>query len=205
MSIAIAISTSTVHELTLEIDQLLEQYLQLLDQYSALRSKLSALSSSMYINLSRANFTPQNGMRYDTSFYDDRIHAQRLCSVTIPENASNTQSTKLAPPLFAINETSTSGSESDFLNKDTNGDDDTKTALKDPLRMFGLFTPQALKDTKEDSIKMMDVIPKLVNTEKAMEDLEIRIRRARKYRGKAEIEGKKNLPAEANRKPINPI
>ncbi|TEY57539.1 hypothetical protein BOTCAL_0214g00010 [Botryotinia calthae] len=205
MSIAISISTSTVQDLTVEIDHLLEQYLQLLDQYSALRSKLSTLSSSMYINLSRANFTPQNGIRYDTSFYDDRIQAQRLCSVTIPENASNTQSTKLAP-LFAINETSTSESESDLLNKDTNGDDDTKTALKkDPLRMFGLFTPQALKDTKEDSIKMMDVIPKLVNTEKAMEDLEIRIRRARKYRGKAEIEGKKNLPAEANRKSINPI
>ncbi|KAF5869246.1 uncharacterized protein Bfra_011789 [Botrytis fragariae] len=202
-----SISISTVQELTLEIDHLLEQYLQLLDRYSALRSKLSALSSSMYINLSRANFTPQNGIRYDTSFYDDRIQAQRLCNVTIPENASNTQSTKFTPPLlFAINETSTSESESDLLNRDTNGDDDTKTALKkDPLRMFGLFTPQALKDTKEDSIKMMGVIPELINTEKAMEDLEIRIRRARKYRGKAEIEEQKNLPAEANRKSINPI
>ncbi|KAF7941586.1 uncharacterized protein EAE97_006423 [Botrytis byssoidea] len=201
-----SISVSTVRELTLEIDHLLEQYLQLLDQYSALRSSLSTLSSSMYINLSRANFTPQNGIRYDTSFYDDRIQAQRLCNVTIPENASNTQSTKLTPPLFAINESSTSESESDLLKKDTNGDDDTKTALKkDPLRMFGLFTPQALKDTKEDSIKLMDVIPKLINTEKAMEDLEIRIRRARKHRGKAEIEEQKNLPAEANRKFINPI
>ncbi|KAF7916229.1 uncharacterized protein EAE98_010814 [Botrytis deweyae] len=201
-----SISISTVQELTLEIDHLLEQYLQLLDQYSALRSRLSTLSSSMYINLSRANFTPQNGIRYDTSFYDDRIQTQRLCNVTIPENASNTQSTKFTPPLFAINETSTSESESDLLNKDTNGNGDTKTALKkDPLRMFGLFTPQALKDTKEDSIKLMDVIPKLINTEKAMEDLEIRIRRARKYRGKAEMEEQKDLPAEANRKSINPI
>ncbi|KAF7949967.1 hypothetical protein EAE96_007272 [Botrytis aclada] len=201
-----SISISTVQELSLEIDHLLEQYLQLLDQYSALRSKLSTLSSSMYINLSRANFTPQNGIRYDTSFYDDRIQAQRLCNVTIPENASNTQSAKFTPPLFAINETSTSESESDLLNKDTNRGDDTKTAFKkDPLRMFGLFTPQALKDTKEDSIKMMDVIPKLINAEKAMEDLEIRIRRARKYRGKAEIEEQKNLPAEANRKSVNPI
>ncbi|KAF7882053.1 uncharacterized protein EAF01_011833 [Botrytis porri] len=202
-----SISISPVQELSLEIDHLFEQYLQLLHQYSALRSKLSTLSSSMYINLSRANFTPQNGIRYDTSFYDDRIQAQRLCNVTIPENASNTQSTNFTPPpLFAINEASTSESKSDLLNKDTNGDDGTKTASKkDPLRMFGLFTPQALKDTKEDSIKMMDVIPKLVNTEKAMEDLEIRIRRARKYRRKAESEEQKNLPAEADRKSINPI
>ncbi|KAA8564170.1 hypothetical protein EYC84_012146 [Monilinia fructicola] len=64
---------------------------------------------------------------------------------------------------------------------------------KDPLRMFGLFTPQALKDTKEDSIKIMHVIPKLITTEKAMEDLEIRIRRTKKYRGKAEVEAKKEF------------
>lgn len=159
----------------------------------------------MHINLSRANFTPQNGIRYDTSFYDDRIQAQRLCTVTIPENASNTQSAQSTPPpLFAINQTFSSESESDLSNKDTNGDDTKTVGKKDPLRMFGLFTPQALKDTKADSIKIMDVIPKLVTTEKAMEDLEIRIRRARKYRGKAESAAKKTSPAEAHRETINP-
>ncbi|KAB8289775.1 hypothetical protein EYC80_010409 [Monilinia laxa] len=196
-------STSTIQELTLEIDQLLEQYLHLLDQYTSLRSELSSLSSSMHINLSRANFTPQNGIRYDTSFYDDRVQAQRLCAVTIPENASNTQSAQFAPPLFAINEIS-SEPDSDLSNKDINGDD-TKTVLKkDPLRMFGLFTPQALKDTKEDSIRIMHVIPKLITTEKAMEDLEIRIRRTKKYRGKAEVEAKKNSLSGAHRETINP-
>ncbi|KAI9641594.1 hypothetical protein NHQ30_010407 [Ciborinia camelliae] len=202
-----SISTvSTIQELTLEIDQLLEQYLHLLDQYTSLRSELSSFSSSMHINLSRANFTPQNGIRYDTSFYDDRIQAQRLCNVTIPENASNTKSSQSTPPpLFAINDTFSSESESDLSNKDTNGDD-TKTVFKrDPLLMFGLFTPQALKDTKRDSIKIMDVIPKLVTTDKAMEDLEIRIRRTRKYRVKAEIEAKKNIPAEAHLEVINPV
>ncbi|APA14942.1 predicted protein [Sclerotinia sclerotiorum 1980 UF-70] len=199
-------SISTVQELTSEIDRLLEQYLHLLDQYSSLRSELSSLSSSMYINLSRANFMPQNGIRYDTSFYHDRIQAQRLCTVTIPENASNTQSVKLtAPALFAINETSSSKSESDLSKNDTNGEDTKTVFKKDPLRMFGLFTPQALKNTQGDSIKMMDVIPKLVTTEKAMEDLEIRIRRARKYRGKAEMEEKKNSPAETHRETINPV
>ncbi|RAL58699.1 hypothetical protein DID88_003005 [Monilinia fructigena] len=197
-------STSTIQELTLEIDQLLEQYLHLLDQYTSLRSELSSLSSSMHINLSRANFTPQNGIRYDTSFYDDRIQAQRLCAVTLPENASNIQSAQFAPPpLFAINEIS-SESDSNLSNKDIHGDD-TKTILKkDPLRMFGLFTPQALKDTKQDSIKIMHVISKLITTEKAMEDLEIRIRRTKKYRGKAEVEAKKNPLSGAHRETINP-
>ncbi|ESZ93550.1 hypothetical protein SBOR_6062 [Sclerotinia borealis F-4128] len=191
-------SITTVQELTLEIDQLLEQYLHLLDQYTSLRSELSSLSSSMHINLSRANFTPQNGIRYDTSFFDDRVQAQRLCNVTVPENASNTQSAQSTPPLFVINETFSSESEPDLSNKDINGDDTKTVFKKDPLRMFGLFTPQALKDTKGNSIKIMDIIPKLVTTEKAMQDLEIRIRRTRKYRGKAEIEAKKNLQAEAH-------
>lgn len=158
----------------------------------------------MHINLSRANFTPQNGIRYDTSFYDDRIQAQRLCTVTIPENASDTQSAQFTPPpLFAIDEVS-SESDSDLSNKDTNGDDTKTVWRKDPLRMFGLFTPQALKDTKEDSIKIMHVIPKLITTEKAMEDLEIRIRRTKKYRGKAEVEAKKNLLSDAHRETIKP-
>ncbi|QSZ30057.1 hypothetical protein DSL72_004575 [Monilinia vaccinii-corymbosi] len=197
-------SLSIIQKLSLEVDQLLEQYLHLLDQYTSLRSDLSSLSSSMHINLSRANFTPQNGIRYDTSFYHDRMQAQRLCTVTIPENASNTQSAQSTlPPLFAIVETS-SESDSGLSPKDTTGDD-TKTALKkDPIRMFGLFTPQALKDAKLDSIKMMEVISKLVTTEKAMENLEIRIRRTKKYRGKAETEAKKNLSIEAHREDIDP-
>lgn len=155
----------------------------------------------MHINLSRANFTPQNGIRYDTSFCDDRIQAQRLCTVTIPENASNIQTAQSTPPLFAINEVF-SESGSDFSDKDTSSHDTKTVFKKDPLKMFGLFTPQALKDTQRDSIKLMEVIPELVTTEKAMEALEIRIRRTKKYRGKAELEAKKKVPAETQRETI---
>ncbi|PQE32240.1 ATP synthase subunit D domain-containing protein [Rutstroemia sp. NJR-2017a WRK4] len=190
-----SIPASTVEALTKEIDGFLERYLHLLDQYATLRAELSSLSSSMHINLSRANFTSQNNIRYDTSGFDDRMQALRSCDVTIPENASNTQP---APPTFAIKETS-------LLDRPDEGSEDTKTVpiKKDPLKMFGLFIPQALRLTQVDSIKIVEnIIPRLVNTEKEMADLEIRIRRARKYRRKIETaEVKKSSSIESSRAP----
>ncbi|KAM3070187.1 hypothetical protein ACMFMG_003775 [Clarireedia jacksonii] len=183
----------TIEKLTEDIDGFLERYLHLLDQYTTLRAELSSLSSSMHINLSRANFTTQNNIRYDTSGFDERMQALRSCNVTIPENASNTQST---PPSFAIKDTS-------MLDHPDEGSDDTKTApiKKDPLKMFGLFIPQALRLTQVDSIKIVeDIIPRLVNTEKEMAALEIQIRRARKFRRKIEtVEGKNRSFMESSR------
>jgi hypothetical protein len=149
----------------------------------------------MHINLSRANFTSQNNIRYDTSGFDDRMQALRSCDVTIPENASNTQP---APPTFAIKDTS-------LLDRPNEGTEDTKTAptKRDPLKMFGLFIPQALRLSQVDSVKIVEsIIPGLVNTEREMAEVEIRIRRARKYRRKIETaEVKKSSSIESSRAP----
>jgi hypothetical protein len=58
---------------------------------------------------------------------------------------------------------------------------------RDPLRMFGLMTPQALRLAQGESVtNVQDIVPKLVEVDAKMKELEIRIRRARKWMGKAE-------------------
>jgi hypothetical protein len=61
------------------------------------------------------------------------------------------------------------------------------TKPKDPLRMFGILTPQALRLAQGGAIKMVEeIVPKLVQVDAEMKEVEIKIRRARKFRAKAE-------------------
>jgi hypothetical protein len=61
------------------------------------------------------------------------------------------------------------------------------TKPKDPLRMFGILTPQALRLAQGGAINMVeDIVPKLVQVDAEMKEVEIKIRRARKFRAKAE-------------------
>ncbi len=58
---------------------------------------------------------------------------------------------------------------------------------KDPLRMFGILTPQALRLAQGEAIKMVEeIVPKLVQVDDEMKEVEVKIRRARKFRAKAE-------------------
>jgi hypothetical protein len=58
---------------------------------------------------------------------------------------------------------------------------------KDPLRMFGLLTPRTLREAQRESIRMVeDTVPKLLSVDAEMKEVEIRIRRARKWKAKAE-------------------
>lgn len=61
------------------------------------------------------------------------------------------------------------------------------TKPKDPIRMFGILTPQALRLAQGGAIKMVEeIVPKLVSIDEEMKEVEIKIRRARKHRAKAE-------------------
>lgn len=58
---------------------------------------------------------------------------------------------------------------------------------KDPIRMFGILTPQALRLAQGGAIKMVeDLVPKLASVSAEMKEVEIKIRRARKHRAKAQ-------------------
>lgn len=63
--------------------------------------------------------------------------------------------------------------------------DAKKTAKKDPILMFGIFSPPELKAAQINSIGMVEnIIPQLLTIDEEMKDLEIKIRRAKKYRAK---------------------
>lgn len=68
---------------------------------------------------------------------------------------------------------------------DKNKKDNSKPP--DPLRMFGVLNPPAIKKVQETSVQeVTELIPALVNLDLQMKEMEIRIRRARKQRKKAE-------------------
>lgn len=78
--------------------------------------------------------------------------------------------------------------EGEIGNAETMADEGKEgTKRKDPLRMFGILTPQALRLAQGGAIKMVEeIVPKLVQVDAEMKEVEIKIRRARKFRAKAE-------------------
>jgi hypothetical protein len=78
------------------------------------------------------------------------------------------------------------GGEEDEQNGDAEGEKRT-TKPKDPVRMFGILTPQALRLAQGGAVKVVEeIIPKLASIDAEMREVEIKIRRARKHRVKAE-------------------
>lgn len=70
---------------------------------------------------------------------------------------------------------------------------------KDPIRMFAALPPRALRVAQNDALSMVTTIPKLVSLDQEMKEIEIRIRRARKYRQKAQdSESSKGIPRTVN-------
>jgi hypothetical protein len=58
---------------------------------------------------------------------------------------------------------------------------------RDPPRMFGILTPQSLRTAQKEAVEMVEgIIPRLVSIDAEMREVEIQVRRARKFRGKAE-------------------
>jgi uncharacterized small protein (DUF1192 family) len=58
---------------------------------------------------------------------------------------------------------------------------------KDPLKIFGLLTPQSLKAAQNDAVRtVQELVPRLCEVDAEMKEVEIQIRRARKHRSKAE-------------------
>ncbi len=76
--------------------------------------------------------------------------------------------------------------------KVTSEEEETKVSAglrkgKDPIRMFGILTPQSLRMAQGDAIKLVqEIVPRLLNIDAEMKQTEIQIRRAKKQRAKAE-------------------
>ncbi|RDL34463.1 uncharacterized protein BP5553_07591 [Venustampulla echinocandica] len=204
---------NTTIRLSDEIDRLLEQYLQLLDQYTTLRSSLSKTQSTIYQSIARANFSAERGVRYGADFYDERIQATRVCRVTVPGhiNSENPTGTRTSAAAYTVVSTACleDDAASGMAKKDDidpnekenareldeekdNGQAETKPRSRDPIRIFGVFVPPALKLAQSEAVKMIEnIIPKLVSVDAEMKEVEIKIGRARKHRLKeqAKLEG----------------
>lgn len=171
-----------------DIDGLLERYLGLLDEYTKLRTALTDLQTGIYQNIARANFSAERGIRYGQDMYDQRMHASRSLTITVGEGHA---------PGFTIascddEKQGAREDEMDGASRETDGaepDDGKKSAHKrsDPLRWFGILTPMPLRQAQSKSIHVVEhIVPRLATLNAEMADVEIRVRRARKKRAKAE-------------------
>jgi hypothetical protein len=71
--------------------------------------------------------------------------------------------------------------------KEDGGGDKRGKGKRDPIRMFGILTPQSLRTAQKEAIEMVEgIIPRLVSIDAEMKEVEIQVRRARKFRAKAE-------------------
>jgi hypothetical protein len=175
-----------------EIDGLLERYLGLLDEYTKLRSRLSEMQTSVYQNIARANFSAERGIRYGQELYDERMQASRSLVITAGEDDTPVFETQFSGEVkmetSADNQsTGTDSEETDAEGGDEKGGVGQQKKMKDPLRWFGILTPMPLRQAQRTSIEAVEhVIPRLVTLSAQMADVEIRVRRVRKKRTKAE-------------------
>lgn len=162
------------------IDTLLQRYLVLLDEYSTLRAELSHLQKLVFQDLARANFSAERGLRYGQDQYDERMQATRRVAISGEKTPSFQISTYEEPEESVADEVETEeGAEKKKPTKRS----------RDPLRWFGVLTPQALRNAQASSVKaVQDIIPRLVSVNSEMVEVEIEVRRARKKRAKAEKE-----------------
>jgi len=147
-----------------DIDNLIQRYLHLSDQYHTFRSQLNTSQSSFYQSLSRANLAPDRGISsYGADRYDEKMQASRLCRITGEEDESE-GSTSLPSPSwkFEIEEKGKEGN-------------------KDPISMFAVLPPQSLRAAQKEAVCMVGLIPRLLEVQREMAEIEIRVRRGRKY------------------------
>jgi len=154
-------------KISTDLDDLIQRYLHLTDQYYTLRSQLNTLQSSFYQNLSRANFAPDRGIaNYGADRYDERMQASRLCRITGEEDES-TGTTSLPGPSWKVEV-----------------EEQRKEGSKDPITMFAVLPPQSLRSAQNDAVTLTGLIPSILEVQREMGEIEIRVRRGRKYLAK---------------------
>ena len=172
------------------IDVLLERYLGLLDEYTKLRAELSALQAAMYQNIARANFTADRGMRYGPDYYDERMQALRVVTITSDdEKAPSFEVIKAPEPAVVQNDPA------DGREQELEAPAETKEVRKqsrDPLRWYGLLAPMPLRQAQTQAVQIIEAcIARLVTVNADMMHVEVEIRRQRKKRTRAEISPEK--------------
>ncbi|KAG9202089.1 hypothetical protein G6514_004757 [Epicoccum nigrum] len=153
--------------LVTRLDALLEQYLYTLDEYEKLMRQLSKKLSSGYFSLTQANFHNRSGVHYGQDSYDERVQATLRTVVTEDEKAKPHFKAVSAPSAASsgVKEASQVSSadegeqkenpdvpdaESDVAPEEpeSENEDASKVTLPDPIRMFGILVPPALRSAR---------------------------------------------------------
>lgn len=159
-----------------KLDELLEQYLNTLDQYQKAREQLSNHLSSGYMALAQANFNNSAGRRYGQDYYDERMQAQRIMSISGVEGLSEDVVQYRCTKVMDLDAT-TSSKEEDSSEQV----DEAKHKSRDPLRWFGVLVPQPLRTAQASFTTAIEAsIPDISNLQQTLRGLEIEIGRTRK-------------------------
>ena len=95
---------------------------------------------------------------------------------------------------FTVSTTPRQAHEAEAEKEEEDDSEEMKTSHgpRDPIRMFGLLTPPSLRPAQIDGITTVEeIVPRLVSVDAAMREVEIRIRRGRKYMARAEMREEK--------------
>ncbi|TQS38583.1 hypothetical protein Golomagni_00909 [Golovinomyces magnicellulatus] len=191
------------------IEILLAEYLGLVDEYDQIRHSFCTLHASAQQHLARANFTAARGIRYGKDLYDARMQALRLCRITEDVEKGKTafaiymkdtekvhQNLPLELKITENPVESTSASLSKTASSEDNTGEKTKanasSTIPDPIRMFGILIPQSLRWAQGDFIKIVYLMPRLVEINVELAEIEVKIRRIQKYRAEARAKAKES-------------
>ncbi|PHH74636.1 hypothetical protein CDD82_4842 [Ophiocordyceps australis] len=222
------------------IDEALTKYLDCLDRYALLRESLADLQAQTFGSIARANFTADRGVRHGQEYYDGRMRASRMLHICVPcqdgppvysmtsavaaqegdgsheavhdpcDQRDRTDWHSQAPELTHQDERL----QDERLEEKQQQEADETTLPQhnlDPLRWFGILTPQALHQAQSTSVHVVErLLPQLASVVAEMRHLEAAVRRARKVRAKmmkqashpsAEEESRAEAPANDQRQP----
>jgi hypothetical protein len=106
------------------------------------------------------------------------------------ESTTNSDTTKTKSETTPVDpktpgiSTGSVGTKEETKPKNTNPEN---TMPKDPMRMFGILVPQALRLAQGEAVKFVEkLVPRIVSVDMELKNVEIEIRRKRKYKAKAE-------------------
>lgn len=195
------------------IENLLAEHLGLVDEYDQIRRSFCTLHTSAQQHLARANFTAARGIRYGKDLYDSRMQALRLCRIT-----EDVEKSKLAFAIYMKDiekehqnlpleekvtknpvESTYASSPKTASSADNTGEKtkaNASSTIPDPIRMFGILIPQSLRWAQGDFIKIVYLIPRLVEINVELAEIEVKIRRIQKYRAEAKAKAKESATDE---------
>ncbi|KZM20475.1 uncharacterized protein EKO05_0004553 [Ascochyta rabiei] len=189
------------------LDTLLEQYLHTLDEYEKLTQQLSQQLSSAFFSLTQANFHNRSGVHYGQDRYDERVQATRrivisedeehnphFSTTSTPTPGSSSAEPSTRPPPTATQEPTEDEPKSipdpDPTTGSTEEESNTPSGstLPDPLRMFGILVPPALRAAQASFRGAVEgPVVRLVGVAGELRGLEREIGRVRKSLRKSQI------------------